>query len=69
MAALAVTVFHLGFHQWALLGSMLGGFLLMAYATWRWVETPILQRLRPRKFLDASVAKERVFAGSPISTA
>lgn len=54
-------------NRWLLLAVMLGGFLVMAYAIWRWIETPIQRKFWPRKSAPAPATGEDEFVNVPIS--
>lgn len=54
-------------NRWLLFALMLAGLMVMAFAIWRWIETPILRKFRPRKTSGLPAAREELFENAPIS--
>ena len=59
--------FDASMNRWLLLTVMLAGFMVMAYAVWRWIEIPILRKFRPRKVAPVPAARENGFVNAPVS--
>jgi len=54
-------------NRWLLLAVIPAWVMVMAYAIWRWIETPILRKFRPRKGAPVPAAREDGFVNTPIS--